>query len=338
MGDMMGETAPRFSRAEQTHSSKATKRHAKGIIPIEWFANWASIPETHDNEQGSRTHGVAVLRNGHVAVLAQASPALHIFDHSGKLVHAWGERLGGAHGLTHIVENDIEYLWITDHISGEVSKRDLVGNRYQRIAAPPAEDGVYAPTCVAVCPESSDIWVADGYGSNMVRRYSKKGEFICKITGEEGPGFFGRPHGIAFHPDGTLYIADRRNKRILVYDNQGRYLFHRDEVAHSPCGFAFHGEHIYVPELFGSLKMLDRSLNVVASYGTNLNVRPERGWPKQPGWGWPELIGWPDDIASDNAFRMFVAPHSVAVAEDGVIYVVEWVKGGRIIRLKDLSR
>lgn len=280
-----------------------------------------------------------MLGNGYVAVLAQASPALHIFDPAGKLVDAWGERLGGAHGLTLVVEDGIEYLWITDQMSGEVSKRNLNGTICQSIAVPPTGDGIYAPTCVAICPAGWDVLVADGYGSNTIRRYSKEGDLIGRLTGEEGPGAFARPHGIAYHPDGTLYIADRRNKRILVYGNDGKYLFHRDDIAHSPCGVAFHGERLYVPELFGSLKVLDRSLNVTACYGTNFDVRPEQGWPAQPGWGWPELSGWPDDLgpAIKNS-NIFVAPHAVAVAPDGTIYVVEWVKGGRIVRLRDLSR
>jgi peptidylamidoglycolate lyase len=269
-------------------------------------------------------------------VLAQASPALHIFDPSGKLVDAWGEKLGGAHGLTLVVENGVEYLWITDQMSGEVSKRDLSGTVCQSIAVPPVEDGIYAPTSVAISPSERDVLVADGYGSNSIRCYSKDGDLIGKLTGEEGPGAFARPHGIAFHPDGTLYIADRRNKRILGYSNKGKYLFHRDNIAHSPCGFAFHGAHLYVPELFGSLKVLDRSLDVVASYGSNFAVRPKEGWPAKPGWGWPELNGWPDDLAPDiTNSNLFVAPHDVAVAPDGTMYVVEWVKGGRILRLRD---
>lgn len=304
-------------------------------ILIEWTTDWASIPEAHDKGLGSRTHGVAVLCSGYVAVLAQSSPALHIFDQAGKLVNAWGEDLGGAHGLTRVVEDGVEYLWVTDQSNGKVSKRDINGNRYQCIPPPPAKDGIYAPTWVAVNPINFDIWVADGYGSNVVRRYSKEGELIDKLTGEEGPGRFSRPHGIAFHSDGTLYLADRRNKRILVYDSEGNYRFHRDDVAHSPCGFAFHGGHVYLPELFGSLKVLDRSLNLVASYGTNFDVRPKEGWPEQSGWGWPELAGWPDDLDSVIAkSHQFVAPHAVSVAPDGVIYVVEWVKGGRIVRLR----
>ncbi len=266
-------------------------------------------------------------------MLAQASPALHIFEISGKLANAWGEQLGGAHGLTHVIEDGIEYLWITDQMSGEVSKRDLEGNVHQHIPAPLCIGKTYSPTCVAISPVEGDIWVADGYGSNVIRRYSKQGDLLGELTGEEGPGLFARPHGIAFHPNGTLLVADRRNKRIVVYDAEGRYLFHRDEIAHSPCGFAFHGDAILVPELFGDLKVLVSSLDLVTSYGTNFDVRPRGGWTRQEGWGWPESSDWPDRIPPRNP-PAFVAPHAAAVASDGTIYVAEWIKKGRVVRLK----
>lgn len=268
-------------------------------------------------------------------MLAQASPALHIFDSSGKLIDAWGEQLGGAHGLTHVIEDGIEYLWITDQISGEVSKRDLEGNVHQQIPAPLWMGKTYSPTCVAISPVQGDIWVADGYGSNVIRRYSNKVELLGELTGEEGPGPFARPHGIAFHPNGTLLVADRRNKRIVVYDAEGRYRFHRDDIAHSPCGFAFDGNRILVTELFGDLKVLVSSLDLVTSYGTNFNVRPRGGWTRQEGWGWPELSNWPDHMPLGSP-PVFVAPHAAAVAPDGTIYVVEWIKKGRIVRLRNI--
>ena len=274
-----------------------------------------------------------MLSDSTVAVLAQSSPALHIFDRNGELIHAWGNDLHGAHGLTRVVEEGTEYLWITDQDSGQVTKHDLQGDIHQRIAPPAEDEGEYSPTWVAIAPVTRDIWVADGYGCNVIRRYSSEGTYKGKLTGEEGPGRFARPHGIAFHPNGTLYIADRRNRRILVYDENGRYLFHRDHVTHSPCGFAICGELLYVPELFGDLKVLDISLDLHSSYGTNFDVRPEHGWPEQQGWGWPELRNWPDELdplhIQPNAF---IAPHAVALAPDNTIYLVEWVRGGRITR------
>ena len=295
-----------------------------------WSIDWARIPAKHDGCFGSRTHGVAVLRDGSVAVLAQARPALHLFDADGKLLDAWGDDLGGAHGLTLTEHDGAEAFWITDQTSGEVSKRDLRGKVLCRIEPPSEALRPYSPTGVAVSPADGDVWVADGYGSNVIYRFSTQNCFLGTLTGEEGPGRFARPHGIAFDAKEHAYIADRRNRRILRYDAKGNYVNHVDNTTHSPCGFAFRSGQIYVPELFGELSVLDDSLRKIGSYGRNFEVRPHGGWPRQTGWGWPELIGWPDDLPAENRF---IAPHACAVTPGGTIYVVEWVRGGRITRL-----
>lgn len=299
-----------------------------------WHERWAALPDNPSARENGRTHGVAVTSSGGVIVFAQCEPAVLRYSPAGKLVDAWGDRFAGAHGLTLVRENGSEFLWLTDQYSGEVVKTTLEGETVLNIP-PPQVEGTYSPTWVAVHPRSGDIWVADGYGTNIVRRYTAAGEPVAEITGEEGPGRFARPHGIAFSPDGELWITDRRNKRIAVYDAEGRYLRHRDGAAHSPCMFDFHNGHVYVPELFGSVKILDHGMGLVAEVGANPAVRPPGGWPDQEGWGWPTLEGWPDLNGTPHVQAgRFNSPHGLAVAPDGSIYVVEWIVGGRITKLE----
>lgn len=299
--------------------------------------DWARIPAKHDHGFGSRTHGVAILQDGRIAVLAQAVPALHLFDSEGRLTECWGSDLRGAHGLTCVVEDGFESLWITDQTTGHVGQYSLSGHLLRTIGAP--ADGIpYSPTQVAVAPNTRDVWVADGYGSNVVRRYDRFGKFMSTLTGEGAPGCFARPHGIAFAGDGTLYVADRRNRRVIAYDEHGIYRFHVDGAAHSPCGFAVAGERVYVPELFGGVKVFDRSLALIGEIGRNVAARPAEGWNAQTGWGWPTLSGWPDGISREKSRDAWVAPHDVAVSLDGSIFVVEWVYGGRITRISSGSR
>ena len=291
--------------------------------------DWARIPAEHDHGLGSRTHGVAMLRGGRVAVLAQADPAVHLFDVSGRLTDCWGSGLGGAHGLTCALQDGVESLWITDQTSGHVGEYSLSGKVLRTIAAP-AGVSVYSPTQVAVAPNTRDVWVADGYGSNVIRRYDASGKLLRELAGEAFPGRFARPHGLAFAEDGTLYVADRRNRRMIAYSEQGDYQFHVDGVAHSPCGFAIAGDVLYVPELFGGIKIFNRSLELLREIGKNVVQRPDDGWTGQAGWGWPILPAWPDGIDANEAAKCWIAPHDVTVSEQGMIYVVEWVSGGRI--------
>jgi DNA-binding beta-propeller fold protein YncE len=297
-----------------------------------WHVHWVRIPVSAARDIGGRTHGVAVTRSGQVVVFAQANPAVYFFAPDGEEVVAWGDHFGGAHGLTLVEEEGTEFLWLTDQNSGAVVKATLDGRIVQEIERP--DDLSYKPTWVAVNPTNGDIWVADGYGSQLVRRYDKDGTLIFTLTGDGAPDKFLCPHGIVFGPGGNLYLGDRSRKRIVVYDGAGNYVSHRDDVVHSPCMFAFHDNHIYVPELFGELKVLDHNLDVVSRIGTNLDVRPESGWLNQEGWGFPTLPGWPNHCEPKfEASERFIAPHSTSIAPDGTVYMVEWIIGGRVTKL-----
>ncbi len=300
-----------------------------------WIDHWARIPDNETSRENGRTHAVEVSRTGEIIVFAQMNPAVLFFSPEGRLLRAWGDRFLGAHGLTLIEEDGEERLWLTDQYSGEVVKTTLDGRTLLAIEKPPAADGDYQPTWVARNPANGEIWVADGYGSALVRRYGPGGEHIETLDGTRGAGRFLRPHGLAFAPWGDLLVTDRRNKRVLVFDGEGRYVRHRDGDTHSPCSFAFHDGLIYVPELFGSVKVLNRRLEAVQQIGANPDVRPPGGWPEQEGWGWPTLEGWPD-LAGTEKLRpgAFNSPHDVAAAPNGDIYVVEWIIGGRITKLE----
>ena len=314
---------------QSTQSTAAAKAGWHDLTPL--------LPQTPGSRENGRTHGLAVDRCGRLVVFRQAGPAVVILDPGGAVAAAWGDDFAGAHGLTLVEEGGEEFLWLTDEHSGRVAKFTPSGDLVREIAPPPPgrrPEGKYSPTWVAVDPVGGDIWVADGYGSNVVHRHSAAGEWRQTLTGEEGPGRFARPHGIAFSPAGELWVADRRNKRIVIYDRDGACLRHADGVCHSPCGFAFAGGLVYVPELFGSVKVLRPDLTLVRELGANEDVRPAGGWPGQDGWGWPTLAGWPDlrGTPADRAGR-FLAPHGVAVDGGGSVYVAEWVRGGRLTKL-----
>ena len=308
----------------------------------DWIDLTPLLPDTPSARSNGRTHGVVLARDGRLVVLRQADPAVVLLDLSDpdrpRLAGAWGSDLPTGHGLT-LVGGDAgePALWITDEFTGLVGEFGLDGTPRRRIAPPPPErrvDGLYRPTWAAVSPLDGDVWVADGYGSNLVHRHRPDGTWRMTLTGEEGPGRFLRPHGLAFSPAGELLVTDRRRKRIVVYDADGNYRRHVDGVCHSPCMFAFRGGDVIVPELFGAVKVLDEQLRLREEIGTNADVRPPNGWPDQEGWGFPTLLGWPDDPALARPGGRFVAPHAVAAGEDGDLFVVEWVLGGRVTWLR----
>ena len=87
----------------------------------------------------------------------------------------------------------------------------------------------YCPTFVAVNGErhggNGDIWVAESYGQSYVQRYDQAGKYLGSINGEGGSaGRFNCPHAIFIDRRKTepeLYVADRANRRMQVYDLAG---------------------------------------------------------------------------------------------------------------------
>lgn len=296
-------------------------------LAFEWLDQWAQIPDTPAGRNNGRTHAVSVLDDGRIVVFHQAVPGVLFFDADGNLLESWGDRFTGAHGMSLTRRDGKQQLWLVDQSSCEVCRVDLQGNLQQRLEAPPVDqrpNGRYTPTWALDNPENGDIWVADGYGGSAVYRYAADGSYLGKLTGEEGAGRFACPHAIGMGPDNNLYIADRGNHRIAVYDAQGKYLKHRDDVTHSPCCFDFNNGLILVPELRSGIKLLDADLNVVANLGENPILLKDETRTE----GWPNLKG-----TEHVKPGLFNSPHGGCFAPNGDIYIVEWIVGGRITKL-----
>src|SRR5213596_3022012 len=71
---------------------------------------------------------------------------------------------------------------------------------------------------------AGNIFVADGYGNSRVAKFDKNGRFI-KSWGSRGtgPGQFNLPHTIAIDNQNNVYVGDRENKRIQVFDIDGNF-------------------------------------------------------------------------------------------------------------------
>jgi hypothetical protein len=302
-----------------------------GEHTYEWIENWAVIPDTPEGRADGRTHGVVVASDGRVIVFHLGNPAIIAFDTNGGLTDSWGDRFPGAHGLTLVKEENTEYLWLTDYKTGEVVKTTLRGETVLSLPFPDLkgyDDPKYAPTWVTVFEErfggNGDIWVADGYGAGYVHRYDRSGRYLSSMDGTAGAGRFRHPHGLYVDTRKTepdLYIADRMNRRIQVYDLDGRFKrVVSDAVDTSACAFIQHGDFTLIPEApyRARITILDPNDRVVVTLGENDQACAQTGFPNDRGL-----------VESGR----FVTPHSVATDAVGNIYVVEWITGGRITKL-----
>jgi hypothetical protein len=203
--------------------------------------------------------------------------------------------------------------------------------------------GDYCPCGTAVDEErfggAGDIWVADGYGSSLVHLFDKHGNHRLTLTGEEGGGRFLCPHAVFIDRRGDktpeLYIADRENKRVQVYDLKGRYVrTFGSTFLNSPSGFAVSDDLLVIAELYSRLAVVDAEDSFVGYVGASERAYAGVGWPERP--GWPNALS--DDARVERAHlpvpNEFNSPHSLATDADGNLYVSEWLIGGRYTKLK----
>ena len=90
---------------------------------------------------------------------------------------------------------------------------------------PPARDGLFDEvTDVAFDPEGN-VYFSDGYNNARVAKYDADGNWVGS-WGERGsdPGQFRVPHGIAADDQGRIYVADRSNNRIQVFESDGAFV------------------------------------------------------------------------------------------------------------------
>jgi DNA-binding beta-propeller fold protein YncE len=156
------------------------------------------------------------------------------FDASGKLVKSFGAGLFVfPHGLHVDPDGNI---WVTDSIGKDGKGHQAIkfspdGKELMRLGkagvAGSGPDEFNAPSAALVAP-NGDIFVADGHGGNTnarIVKFDKTGKFI-KTWGQKGsgPGDLDIPHALAMDSRGRLFVADRGNNRIQIFDQDGKLL------------------------------------------------------------------------------------------------------------------
>ncbi len=170
--------------------------------------------------------GIALDAAGQIWLFNRGDVPVQVYTAAGKLVGSWGR---GQFREPHQVRVDGEgNVWLIDSGLHVVRKYAQDGKRLLTLGTldQAGEDSAHfnRPTDVAVTREG-EIFVADGYGNNRIVHFDKQGRYV-KSWGELGSrrGMFSLPHSIAADSRGRLYVADRNNARIQVFDQAGRCL------------------------------------------------------------------------------------------------------------------
>jgi len=270
-------------------------------------AGWPTLPA---KVKLGPVSAVATDSADRVYVLQRADPPVLVFDQEGEFLRSWGEgRLKNPHGLR-TDRND--HLWVTDTGRHVVMKFDTQGKLLMtlgRESLPGDEpDQFNRPTDVAFAP-SGEVYVADGYGNSRVVKFSKEGKYLTQWGKPgSGAGEFNLPHSIRTDGDGRVYVGDRENDRVQVFEADGKFVAEwKASGAELPAaGFAPYGLYLDHDRLF-----------VADGRAQRIMVLDLQGQP----------LGYVGTGEGDSN-----APHWVCVDSQGAIYVA-YVDGRRVQKL-----
>lgn len=206
-----------------------------------------TIGEAVGVAKNSKGHLFVFSRTGKTAtVKGSAASMLFEFDPQLKFVKEWGPNNYAA-GFAHTVRVDkYDNVWMTDEGSNMVVKFrpdasvEMVlgrkeepldwlerfieeGHTIEPSRVPPGPQHrpwvFNRPTDVAWNPQD-EIFVSDGYNNSRVAKFDNKGNWAKDLGSRgSGPNQFSTPHGIAADAQGNVYVADRGNRRVQVFDS-----------------------------------------------------------------------------------------------------------------------
>lgn len=197
---------------------------------------WGSTSAVYPTPDG-RGIWVAERCGANVCVESDVDPVL-LFDLSGNLVRSFGAGMfAWPHGMFVDREGNV---WVTDAVGyaavpegwGHVIYKfsptgELLMTLGQKGVAGDGPDTFNKPSDVLVAPDGS-IFVADGHdagGNNRIVKLSSDGAFLLEwgtAGGENGE--FRDPHALAMDSQGRLFVGDRGNSRIQIFDQEGTHL------------------------------------------------------------------------------------------------------------------
>lgn len=275
--------------------------------------DWAKLP---DGWEFKDVAAVACDRKDQVYVFNRGEHPMIVFDRDGNFLRSWGEgSYPRAHGL-HIDVDDTLYL--TDDGGHFVRKCTPEGKVLLELGVPgkpaPFMSGKPFHRCThtALSPKG-EIYVSDGYGNAKVHKYSPDGKLLLS-WGEPGsdPGQFNVVHNIVTDADGWVYVADRENHRVQVFDAHGKYETQWNNM-HRPCGlYCCRGKQLQfiIGELGPGMNINRNHPNL----GPRLSIVDPKG-------KLVARLGGAEGPGLETG--KFIAPHGLAVDSRGDIYVGE---------------
>jgi DNA-binding beta-propeller fold protein YncE len=275
--------------------------------------NWGSLPEGWSYKEAT---AVAVDESDNVYVFNRGGHPIIVFDREGNFLRSWGEgEFPSPHGVA-IGPDDSVYC--ADTRDNTVRKFTLDGKLLLTLGSSgrPAPiwsgDPLNKPTHMAVDWRDGSLYVADGYGNARVHKYTADGKLLFS-WGEPGTdkGQFNVVHNISTDKDGWVYVADRDNRRVQIFDSNGKYEAMWNSLSRAA---AIHvdtrnDQLVYVGEYFAGAGYNDPPVGL----GPRVSIFDTSG----------HLVARLGDEPFGDEPGRFYSPHGISVDSRGDIYVAE---------------
>lgn len=245
---------------------------------------------------------------------------LELDAETGVIINEWGANLFiMPHGLT--VDKD-DNVWVTDVGLHQIFRFSHNGQLLMKlgVAKTEGDDSLHfnLPTDIAVAPDGS-FYVSDGYGNSRVVKFDASGKFLFQWgTAGSGEGEFDTPHGITLDKDENVYVADRQNNRIQVFDKSGKFLRvlkNSDSVPQLPSVTIDSAQQIYAVDFdYVVTTDMGNKGSKVLLYDSAGNIRMQFG-----------------SIGVDERVKSWF--HDLAVDKQGNIYVGD-IRNTKLLKFK----
>ena len=290
-----------------------------GDYQYELVEGWAKLPAGWSFLD---VGGLATDSQDRVYVFNRSPHPLMVFNKEGDLASSWGEGVfNRPHGIR--ISKD-GAVYCTDDGSHVVRKFSPSGTLLMTLGSKdkPSDTGYVEqpdllasldsikrggppfnrPTGVAFA-STGDIYVTDGYGNARVHRFNSEGRLILS-WGEPGiaKGQFRLPHNIWIDRWDRIWVPDRENSRVQIFDSEGNCLMQWHDVVRPTDVFIDKDDVVYIPEI-GHVGDAGPRVSLFTLDGrvvTRWGCRPE-----------------------DHRTDLFVSPHAIAVDSSGDVYVGE---------------
>ncbi|MFC1937955.1 peptidyl-alpha-hydroxyglycine alpha-amidating lyase family protein [Chloroflexota bacterium] len=293
--------------------------YGEGKYTYEVVEGWAKHPEGWEFRDVCH---LAIDSQDRVYVLNRGAHPIQVYDPDGNLLAGWDEKIRG-HGCS-IGPDDCFYL--AESHQHTVSKYSLDGKLLMTLGnkGQPSDTGYRTigkhfescrtvtragapfngPSDVAVSPSTGKIYVSDGAANCRVHKFSPEGKLLLS-WGEPGyeEGQFRIPESVWVDKQERVYVCDRENDRVQIFDAQGRFLSQWLGLSRPTDIFIDDEDIVYVTEYNARLSIFNIAGELLARWGD----------------GWVLMFGFENKEEEEAA--LWAVPHGVIVDSKGDMYV-----------------